>query len=462
MVEQSIDTAITEAVAIQYNSFPYPNYPVFSKPRWQDSYMGSSLFVGNLLYKNTNLIPPILEDRNSKKHILVAGCGDTQPYILRKLEPNSFHLDCVDISKSSLRRAALRTFPYWINLNFIEEDLQLFARRNKEVYDHIDAWGVLNHLADCDSTLTALSGALKANGTARVMVYNSGAREWIHHLSSVFKLLDFSPYNHNDLNDARVLIWLLKRHMPDYGRHIENLGMHTIKNNAHFVDTFFHVRELRKSISEWFELFRQKGLIPFALWDRNAELDDLPNPLWSMPEAKQLESKVKQGVFTANLEVYLYKEDKSFRQESSETSKISQPSRWKFSFPPKVWKNYRELQNLGFFDSLKLWRNLFKEPLISPETKEYLSPEISLKRLARLGILNPRREDPFYKTLWEPITEFRSKNAETRAFTIVEEIPIPVTNFVSEVLLQKKRMDLRRLQLIEERLRRGSRYKNES
>jgi 2-polyprenyl-3-methyl-5-hydroxy-6-metoxy-1,4-benzoquinol methylase len=455
VVEQSLNKSITDAVAIQYNSFPYPNDPMFIKPRWQESYRGASLFAGRLLLHNCGITPSVGRHENLEKRILLAGCGDTQPYISRQLEPKSFRLDCVDLSKASLRRAALRVFPFSRNMNFVHEDLLYFCERKKEAYDHIEACGVLNHLADSESMLMALFESLKPSGTMRIMVYNTTAREWIHHLISVFRLLDFSPYSSNDLNDARVLLWLLRRHISVYAEKLERLGHDALENNARFVDTFFHVREIRRPIHEWFDLLKKTGFVPFALWDEWGQLDDLSNPLWVMPDKMVLESKVVQREFTEDLELFLYKPDLSAALASKNFPKNTS-WRWHRS-PPKFWKNYPELKNISFWDVHKLWRDLPRPLTQSAQMKDYPYPERVLKRLARLGVLIRSGETSSIldEKMAEPIKS-PSVNTEAEVNSVVKELPIAITRFVTEILLQKKKMELKRLQLIEERLRRAS------
>ena len=454
MGDLSLSETITRAVAVQYNSFPYPNYPLLGKPLWQDGYMASSFFVGNLLAGVRKLVPAI-NVAGEEKNILLGGCGDTQPYILRKLEPSSFKLSCVDLSRKNLWRAKFRLFPFARNIQFLANDLLSFAQRCKTRFDHIDLFGVLHHLADCEQTLSALVSCLKPGGTMRVMVYNTHGRDWIHQIQSVFRLMDFSPMNRGDLNDARALLWLLARHMPEYKRKLNSVGRHTLDNWARLVDTFFHAREIRKTIPEWFQTLQTSGLVPFALWDRYGELDDLVNPLWVLPSATVLEEKAVNGSFRGNLELYLYKPGAA--SQKADFRKPVSHANWLLKKAPSFWHKFPETQKLSFMQRSHLWHELCSV-LSSPEASLVLDKSLpleTLKRLARFGVFSLVNLDPsLRKTLEKPIS-----SASPIVEAIVPQktvVPTPVRSFITEILLQKKKMEPRRLDLIEERLRRGA------
>ncbi len=95
---------LVNAVAALYESFPYPNYSLLAKPLWQDGYLGSSVFIGQL-YEDLFLVPAAIKtEPQQEKSILSVGSGEILPYILRKIEPAQHRLFCVDISKRSLLR----------------------------------------------------------------------------------------------------------------------------------------------------------------------------------------------------------------------------------------------------------------------------------------------------------------------------------------------------------------------
>ncbi len=449
----TLSESITRAVASQYNAFPYPNYPLLAKPLWQDAYMASSLFVGKLLEATQGQVPSILTSPLKQKRVLLAGCGDTQPYVLRKLEPRAIHLSCVDLSGSNLRRAKARIFPWASNMSFFEEDLLTFAKRHEQNFDHIDSFGVLHHLADCAQTFNALASSLKSNGTMRIMVYNSTARKWIHHIQSIFRLMDLSPSSASDLNDARAFLSLLMHQMPQYADKLRSMGRQTIENKARLVDTFFHAREIRKDIPEWMQFFRTSGLVPFALWDRYGELDDLPNPLWVLPSDQQLEDKALRGKFRGNLEVYLYKPGPSL---------LSTPQKydlsikhWLLKKSPPLWQNFPEICDLNFVQRSQIWFHFCKSigngSIFEPDSSV---SEKLLQRLARLGVFSSADLARLWRErLQKPICR-SSDIAESKPVCI--DIPVAVQQFIAEILLQKRVMQPRRMKLIEERLRRAA------
>ena len=88
-----------------YERYPYPNYPLLAKPLWQNGVLGSSAFARFLLGRQ--LKRPINCFEN-KQEILCIGCGEIQPYVLRKMEPSHNSMYFVDFSKKSLKRAQQR------------------------------------------------------------------------------------------------------------------------------------------------------------------------------------------------------------------------------------------------------------------------------------------------------------------------------------------------------------------
>ncbi|MBI2603802.1 MAG: methyltransferase domain-containing protein [Deltaproteobacteria bacterium] len=381
------DTESTsKAVALQYNRFPYPHYPIFAKPLWQEGYWGSSLFIGRLLYDLRKVVPPALSSDHASHRILNAGCGDTQPYVLRKLEPSHFHIDCVDLSRTALRRAKLRTFPYVYKMSFHEQDLLAYTKNRAEEYDHIEAYGVLHHLEDPDQTLKQMVRCLKPNGTLRIMVYNSPARRWIHELQDLFQSLNFSPYRKADRAAARSLLAGLRGHCPSFSPRLAQISPLMLSNDARFVDTFFHAHELRRSIVDWFASFHRCGLEPFALFDRYAELDDLPNPLWELPQAQVLEERARANQFRNNLELLLYK------RGHSHPHAITFPKlwHWRLKPAPRFWTQYEETAKLSFFDRLRIWHQLIGSLCGHQGSNGEKLPTRVEDRLARIGALCPR------------------------------------------------------------------------
>src|SRR5690606_12676482 len=90
---------ILQDVQRLYEVYPYPNYPLLAKPQWEQGYLTCSRFAQRLAGGRQS--PP--------RHVLVAGCGEILPYILRKWESPEVQLTCVDLSRRNVARARWRT-----------------------------------------------------------------------------------------------------------------------------------------------------------------------------------------------------------------------------------------------------------------------------------------------------------------------------------------------------------------
>ena len=139
---------LTGRVREFYERFPYPHYPLFATPRWQEGYSGASFFAGRLAEEKFGLRPALISSKTNSVRILCAGSGEIQPYVLRRLEPNRHSIQCVDLARGSLLRAKIRLFLRGRRVKYACSDLREFLKSYPEHYQHCDAYGVLHHLSD--------------------------------------------------------------------------------------------------------------------------------------------------------------------------------------------------------------------------------------------------------------------------------------------------------------------------
>lgn len=338
-------TIITAAVTRLYEAFPYPRYPLLAKPRWQEGYLTSSAFAARLAGTSPDYGP------RGQADILIGGAGEILPYIIRKWEPFRHRVTCLDLSRTSLRRARLRLFPIVRPTAFVQADLAQFLAQSPQRFAHIDAYGVLHHMPEPRAALHALAGALRPGGTARLMVYNSRARAWIRELQRAFALLQVDAYWPLDLNAVRSLLDAARREMPALDTRLSHMGATTLRNDARLVDTFLHAREARLSISDWLNAVTSSGLTLHGLFDRYAELDDLPNPLWRAPQAAELIERANDGRFENNLELFLAKPP----LQRPTTPSAQAPLRFFLKAPPRAWFNYPETRDVSLSLRIRLW-----------------------------------------------------------------------------------------------------------
>jgi len=376
-----------------YERRPYPHYPLLAKPRWQDGYLGSSLFAHSLL--NHEVFDPTVP-----RQFLSIGSGEILPYVIRQWEPSATRLDCVDLSKRSLRRAQFRTALLGRRVAFHCEDINsilVSGELHNRKFTHIEAYGVLHHIPNFASTLQLIENHLADDGIVRIMVYNSQSRDWLWQINRAYRSLGLNFYSDQDIENARQLLMSLSKLSPRLESKLKQIGQSSLSNNTRFADTFLHPWESRASIREWFKLFAASALRPVALYDRYAELDDLPNPLWQCPGAFELDERARDLRFENNLELWLAKNRLTPHQRpktgSTQTnSRI--PVRLRLTMPALNFSKFSETSDLTFGAKLTLWQGFLRglyniQDKSQTELVRSMQPETA-KRLARVGLILPK------------------------------------------------------------------------
>ncbi len=379
----------TSEVQSLYERRPYPHYPLLAKPRWQDGYLGSSRFARALTFQGNHPSTPA--------NFLSVGCGEILPYILRKWESRATTLSCVDLSQRSLNRAKFRCATTIGTTKFFQADINqlLLSPKFKQMkFEHIEAFGVIHHIPNLDRTVELLAKHLTDNGTMRIMVYNSKARDWIWDLNRSFRLLGLRHDRDQDIASARHLLYELAKHSPRLAQHLKSMGPTGLANDTRFADTFMHPWEARLTIKRWLDLFAGKSLEPYALYDRYAELDDLANPLWTMPTKSELTERAQDYRFENNLEIWLRKPSQgSARTEDLRSVPISLQTR----LPPTQWTKFPETSDLGFRLTYGLWRGWQKfifghhDDACIKIIRSLARP--TAQRLARIGAILPSQAE---------------------------------------------------------------------
>lgn len=389
-----MNPGIISSVARLYTTFPYPRYPLLARPRWQDGYLSSSLFAARL--RSTHTLASKQAQQNSAvcdtqpesaaPQILLGGAGEILPYIVRRWEPKQHHVVSVDLSRPSLMRARLRLGWVTPRTQFVQADLSAWLsqrqRQGLAPLQHIDAYGVIHHMSDPGEALKLLAANLADGGSMRLMVYNSPARTWIHQLQSLLRIFRISPYSASDRQFARHLIQRLADHLPSLGQRLRQIGPSTLSNEARFVDTFLHPREAKVAITHWGSLLAAAGLEAYALFDRYAELDDLKNPLWHMPDWQDLSKRAADARFENNLEIFVAKSG-----DSPPTANTPLPRRLLLKPPPLLWFNFNETRHIDHRTRWALWHAFLRHASIEPLQHRLTRP--ALQRLARIGAILP-------------------------------------------------------------------------
>ncbi len=375
---------ITAAVRSLYERYPYPSYPLLAKPRWQEGWLTSCSF-------NSALAGSLTGDtvKAVNRRILIAGCGEILPAVICANEPFANRIDAVDLSRKSIRRAMFRCASELYRLRFQQSDFINLLEHGKTKYDHIDCYGVLHHLANPVSSLETLFKSMNPGATARIMVYNSAARSWIHQWQLVFKNLKLST-SHTDVAKAAKILFSASQISPKLAALLGQMGPSIFKNRTRFADTFLHPREARVSAEQWFEGLSKSGFRLVGLFDRYEECDDIPNPLWGIKE-EAIEKRIASGRFANNIEILIQKPG---------GNKFSFPKQKSILFtalstPPKAWFNTVETAGTPKLTLQYIWRMhhryLGGKKGELPSTFLQTLPILSLQRLARLGAILPQQ-----------------------------------------------------------------------
>ena len=164
-----IDDATSQAVQAQYTALPYPRWLSTRaiKPATRQAVMEAAI---------TGLPPePALHDPAPLK-ILVAGCGTGKHAVDVATRFSDAEVLAIDLSRPSLGYAACQAERLGIaNIRFgVGDILQLGALDAR--FDHIEAMGVLHHLADPLGGWAVLRSLLAPRGTMRIGLYSRRGR----------------------------------------------------------------------------------------------------------------------------------------------------------------------------------------------------------------------------------------------------------------------------------------------
>ncbi len=183
---------VTEAVAAQYEEWPYPPWSRITPPR-------------------PRTLPEAVEklDRGRpsglpvEADLLVAGCGTGREAALWALRFPDARITAIDLSAASLAYARARCRALGLDrIEFKQLDLHDVADLGRS-FDFIACSGVLHHLPDPEAGWAALAGVLKPGGAMRVMVYSKIARLKVRAAQRLLTDLQDRPVDPDLLREAR-------------------------------------------------------------------------------------------------------------------------------------------------------------------------------------------------------------------------------------------------------------------
>ncbi len=485
------EKGITQKVASLYNKFPFPAYPLWARLKWSEAYTLAPSF-SEYLAKSLGLDLPNPDKSAPAKRSLIIGSGDTQAVgFAHWVAPIKHEIVCNDLAHANIKRMSRKMAKsFWLrkkpNIAYEARDINDLLRSciaENQKFNHLECYGVLHHLAAPSQTLHLLAKVCVPGTTMRLMVYNPTARYWLGQVSKVFRIMKLTPYDPDDLREARHLLQLLAKLFPlYYGKRVRPWMMKR-ENTPHFVDAFFHPRVLPLSYLSWKSKLEENGFEIIGLFDRNGELDDLPNPLWCPPTPDQIEDRVEDFRFEHNFELFCrYKPQfapNNTEQDHSrqKTSELKTPSPPKMAINhlqqnstlkeqdilykklmrtpvPQLWTSYSETQNISHKTITRFWHLFLGATICNLEinAQEYKQDTVSqqaLRRLGRIGAILPSMVTD--KTLYDEIMAPMEKSMEGSDYNEKQSIPVKSRkkleyflskNFKRKNILSEKRLNL--------------------
>jgi hypothetical protein len=210
-------------------------------------------------------------------------------------------------------------------------------------------------------------------------------------------LLAIDRFTPRDLRLAREILRAAAAEAPALAGRLAQLGAGTMANDGRFADTFLHPREARLGIRQWLEAISGAGLEVAGLLDRYAELDDLVNPLSSMPTIEALAQRAADGRYEHNLELFVRKpvvpDQGSMACRSMPRSAAISTWIYRLKPPPSLWFSYDETRHIAWSQRLALWQAHLDWILCGKRGRSAVLlrqlPNMAVKRLLRIGAILP-------------------------------------------------------------------------
>ncbi len=229
-------SAVTEAVATQYEAWPYPVWErVMTLP-------GETLdALVTSVAPSSPALPPAPE-------ILVAGCGSGRETLLIARRSPQARITAIDVSAAALARAA-ELCSSATNITFARGDLHEVAARGAR-FDLVSCSGVLHHLPDPEAGWSALVDALKPGGLMSIMVYSKLARMRITAARRrITDLLD-RPVDDDLLREVRRRLLAEPVHAVAHSTDFASLGgVHDLLLHRH--EDAFDVERIRRGVDRF-------------------------------------------------------------------------------------------------------------------------------------------------------------------------------------------------------------------
>lgn len=259
------DDLFDSSLTAQYEAYPYPERS--AKEESKRLLIGSPSHLREIDYWVFGAQRPTSRPLRA----LVAGCGTGDAAIMlathlaRAQRPGE--VICLDRSKAALAIAKARADVRQLtNIRFIEGSLLELPALELGLFDYIDCCGVLHHLPDPDSTLSALEAMLAPGGGMGLMVYAPYGRTGVYMVQDALGSL--APVT--DTPEARLdMARRIMRTLPATAwlRQNGNFGDHLSGGDAGLYDLLLNPRDRSYTITAFMALLSRAGLEPTCLME---------------------------------------------------------------------------------------------------------------------------------------------------------------------------------------------------
>ncbi|MBO9543678.1 MAG: class I SAM-dependent methyltransferase [Caulobacter sp.] len=268
---------VTARVAAQYTAYSYPEAFADLDVRMKAGHVdfGDPAYFGPMFWPEGRSTPP---------RILVAGCGTVQASVIAYSNPDS-QVVGIDISDASLghQRYLRETFGLK-NLELYQGDLRDVGKIGG-TFDLIVSTGVLHHMADPASGLSALKSVLSPDGAMFIMLYASIGRAGVYLVQDALRRMGVSQTP----EDVAFVRALLDKLPPGHPVQWYRSCATDLSYDAGIVDTFLHPQDRAYDVSQIMDWVKGVGL-GFQSWMENARyepyahLPDIASRLEALPD----------------------------------------------------------------------------------------------------------------------------------------------------------------------------------
>ncbi len=216
--------------------------------------------------------------------ILVAGCGTSQAAKHALRWPNA-QVTGIDCSSTSVR------YTEYLKRKYNLENLHVHELAVEQVndlgmsFDQIVCTGVLHHLADPDTGLSALRSVLKPDGAMHLMVYAPYGR------AGIYMLQEFCRRVGIHATDAEIPDLIRALSLLPPGHPLETILKEApdFRSEAALADALLHPQDRAYTVPQLFEFIEKAGM-RFGRWMRQAPYSVHCGLVAKIPQAAQMAS----------------------------------------------------------------------------------------------------------------------------------------------------------------------------